>query len=174
MSDNLLILLSRRDGKHFYSAVWDVKKEPFSLLHSQVNMYDFTQQKFQMQHCQAYRPQGTHALAELDTESVGQGPSSEKRMRPSSSHGVLLAVHLPFSAWLCHFSMFSRCLLSTFYVLSSAWTPVKKNNLSCILYLKDERLPFMSSRKSFVFRINLNFRSGNICSISIFRMYGTQ
>lgn len=120
MSDNLLILLSRRDGKYFYSGVWDVKKkEPFSLLHSQVNMYDFTQQKFQMQHCQAYRPQGTHALAELDTESVGQGPSSEKRMRPSSSHGVL-AVHLPFSAWLCHFSMFSRCLLSTFYVLSSA------------------------------------------------------
>lgn len=77
MSDNLLILSSRCDGKYFYSGVWDVKKkEPFSLLHSQVSMYDLIQQKFQLQHGQAYRPRGTHVLAELEAESAGQGPSS--------------------------------------------------------------------------------------------------
>lgn len=49
------------------SGMW--KKEPFSLLCSQVNIYDSTQQKFKLQQCQSLKLRGPVGL--MHAESAG-------------------------------------------------------------------------------------------------------
>lgn len=97
LPDNILILYSRRDGKYFCPRVWDVrKKEPFSLLSSQVNSSDPTQQKFKLQQDQSLK-------------LIGPGDPRMPRRRPALqapggrrafSHPRRVAVPLS-SAWLC-------------------------------------------------------------------------
>lgn len=114
MPDNILIVYSRSDGKYFCPRVWDVKKkEPFSLLSSQVNIYDPTQQKSKLQQGQSLKLKGP--VGPMHGESAGQLSKTLEDVLFSNSQ----CIGCP-PAWLCYLNVFSKYLLRACYGHSSA------------------------------------------------------